>query len=139
MVNWKIIPDNGIWPPAEGDINEEEIYTRKQVDPIGQAYKGYVNGIRSNSNTGCINLAHVEDVEEPANVEYEISSYGPSSIWLNDKLISKNLFPAKATLGQGIRLSLDLEEGRHIFSVRTCPDKRQNGFYFLERNRSLLN
>ena len=139
IVNWKIIPDNGIWPPAEGDINEEEIYTRKQVDPIGQAYKGYVNGIRSNSNTGCINLAHVEDVEEPANVEYEISSYGPSSIWLNDKLISKNLFPAKATLGQGIRLSLDLEEGRHIFSVRTCPDKRQNGFYFLERNRSLLN
>ena len=139
MVNWKIIPDNGIWPPEEGDINEKEINNRKQVDPTKQAYKGYVTGIRSNSTTGCINLAHVEEVTEPVNVEYEISSYGQSSIWLNDKLISKNLFSANATLGQGIRLSLDLEEGRHIFSVRTCPDKRQNGFYFLERNRSPLN
>ncbi len=26
MVNWKIIPDNGKWPPEEGDINEKEIY-----------------------------------------------------------------------------------------------------------------
>jgi hypothetical protein len=139
MVNWKIIPDNVKWPPEEGDINEKERYYPKQVGLIGQAYEGYVNGAYSNSNTGCINLAHVEEVEEPVNMEYEVSSYGQSSIWLNDKLIIKNLFPAKATLGQGDRLSLDLQKGRHIFSVRTCSYKRQNGFYFLERSRSLLN
>ncbi|CAB1059580.1 hypothetical protein D1BOALGB6SA_4342 [Olavius sp. associated proteobacterium Delta 1] len=139
MVNWQIIPDNGKWPPEEGDINKKEIYFPQQVDPIGQGYERYVNATRSDSNTGCINLARVEEVEEPVNVEYEISSYGPSSIWHNEKLIIKNLFPAKATLGQGVRLSLELESGRHIFSIRTCPDKRQNGFYFLERSRSLLN
>jgi hypothetical protein len=139
MVIWQFIPDNGKWPPDEGDINKKEIYNRKQVYPTKQAYERYVNATRSNSNTGCINLARVEKVEEPVNVEYEISSYGPSSFWHNEKLIIKNLLPAKATLGQGVRLSLDLEEGRHIFSIRTCPDKRQNGFYFLERSRSLLN
>jgi hypothetical protein len=139
IVNWKIIPDNGKWPPEEDDLIEKEIYYPKQADPIGQAYEAYVNGTGSNSNTGCIYLAHVEEVAEPVNLEYEISSYGQSSIWHNDKLISKNLFPAKAALGQGVRLSLDLKEGRHIFSVRTCPHERQNGFYFLERSRSLLN
>ena len=139
MVNWKIIPDNGKWPPDEGDINEMEKHYPEQKDSIGQDYEGYVNGGRSNSNTGCINLAHIEDVNEPVNLEYEISSYGPSSVWLNHKLLIKNLFPGKARLGQGVRLSLELEKGRHIFSVQTCPYKRQNGFYFLERSRSRLN
>jgi hypothetical protein len=104
-----------------------------------QAYKGYVNEKTNDSTNRCVNWAHIEEVRESANVEYEISSYGGSSFWLDDKLILSNLLPAKATLGQGVRFSLDLEKGQHIFSLRTCPYEGENGFYLLERDRSRTN
>lgn len=137
IVDWKIIPTDGKWPPPASGLNANKIYGRMQTDTLGKTYEGYVDGSRSNSNTECINLAHAKVVEESVIMEYEVSSFGQSSIWLNDQLITKTLFPAEAELGKGIRLSLELQEGRHIFSVRTCPYKNQSGFYFLERSRSL--
>ena len=138
-LDWETFPDNGDWPAKIEDFRDNKTYYQKAADSIDQAYNGYVNGKTNNTTNRCVNWAHIEKVRESANVEYEISSYGGFSFWLDDKLILSNLLPAKATLGQGVRFGLELEKGQHIFSVRTCPYEGENGFYLLERVRSGTN
>jgi hypothetical protein len=78
-------------------------------------------------------MAHVETIQEPVRVEYELAAYGGFSFRLNNNLVLSNATPGKATLGQGVRFRLDLEAGQHTFRVRTCSHEGRNGFYLLER------
>jgi hypothetical protein len=137
VFDWKIVKDAAKWPPTAKDFNIEVENSIKAEEPIDQAHKGYIDGKRINGNTSCLNWAYVENVEKPIKLDYEISAYGGFRFWLNDKPILSNFSTAQAVLGQGVRLHLELMPGRHIFSVRTCPFGEENGFYMLERARSL--
>jgi hypothetical protein len=135
-LNWKIFPDNGKWPPQLEDFIKNGTSFLKPANSLDGNYLGYMNGKTHNSTDKCVNWSHVKQVKESVQVEYEISSYGGFSFWFDNDLILSNYFPAKAELGQGIRFDLELEKGRHIFSVVTCPYEEENGFYLLERSRS---
>jgi len=136
IFDWKILSDSTNWPPAVKDLEIDAAKNPKFEEPADQAYKGYIDGRSNNWSNGCLNWAHIENVEKPAKVEYEISSYGGFRFWLNAKPILSNFSAAQAILGQGVRLDLELKPGQHIFSVRTCPHGGKNGFYMLERSRS---
>lgn len=138
VLDWEVFPNKIKWPPEISAFKNAE-YDPNVTNPIEKAYEGYVNGKPDSSANECVHLSHIEEVKESMHVEYELSSYGGSSFWLDDKLILSNFLPAKATLGQGTRFGVDLEKGQHIFSVRTCPHEGQNGFYLVERKRSAAN
>jgi len=137
VLDWKILSDNENWPPAAMDFETDAASNPKVEDSTVQAYKGYLDGRSSNSRNKCLNWVHVEYVEEAAKVVYEISSYGGFRFWLNGNPVLSNFSSAQAALGQGIRLDLELMPGRHIFSMQTFPHLGENGFYMLERSRSL--
>jgi len=138
-IDWEIFPENQRWPPKIEDFKNNEEYDSKPADSIDKAREGYVNGKTNNSTNKCLNWALIKKVIESTSVEFELSSYGSFSFWLDDKLILSNFLPANATLGQGVRFGLDLEKGQHIFSVRTCPYEGENGFYLIERSRFPVN
>lgn len=137
IFDWKRLSDNANWPAAVKDLKIDAVNNPKFEDPADQAYKGYIDGGINDSSNRCLNWAHIENVEKPARVVYEISSYGGFRFWLNAKPILSNFSAAQAVLGQGVRLDLELMPGQHIFSVRTCPGGGENGFYMLERSHSL--
>jgi hypothetical protein len=137
--DWKVIPNEGKWPLDVNDIVVRGKNYPKLSDPVGIAYEGYIDGLRTHPAESCMNFVHIEEVAEPTVIEYELSAYGQSRFWHNGELLVTNLHPTQATLGQGVRFNVRLEKGLHTFSVQTCAYQGHIGFYFLERNRSPLN
>ena len=96
---WKIVPNSTKWPPSVKDIKIDTEEELRVEDSIGQAYKGYMNGQKDHSINSCVNWVHIENVNETVTVEYEISSYGGFSFWLDGKPILANFSPVQAILG----------------------------------------
>jgi hypothetical protein len=107
------------------------------VDPRGRELEGYVDARRISQGRGCVGLAHEETAEAPARIDYELAPSGPSTLWLDGRLLVTAAGEAGAVLGRGTLLPVELTAGPHRLTVLTCPDStNRSGFYLVERKRA---
>jgi hypothetical protein len=135
VMDWKTVPKGESWPPQYEDLVEDAGFSPGLSESKDTFQSGYVTGNSDLEAAECVNRIHTRMVNTPAKLDYEISSYGGYSFWLNNKLVITHPAPGRAVLGWGARVTLELEEGSHVFSIRTCPHEGRNGFYFLQRGR----
>jgi hypothetical protein len=101
--------------------------------------EGYVDARRMSRGRECAGLVHEEETAAPARIDYELAASGPSTLWLDGRLLVATREDAGAVLGRGIALPVDLTSGPHRITVLTCPESgpaARSGFYLVERRRA---
>ncbi len=64
---------------------------------------------------------------------YELAPYGPSKLWLDDRLLLSIDESPAGILGKGVKVPLALAPGEHRITLLTCPGAgNRSGFYLLE-------
>jgi hypothetical protein len=136
VLDWKVVPSGSPLPPsADSALASWPEYPHPN-DPRERAEEGYVDARRVAQGQECVGLAHEESVTTPARVDYELSSSGPTTLWLDGRLLASTGGGAGAVLGRGAMLPVDLTAGSHRFTVLTCPESAadgRSGFYLLAR------
>ena len=136
ITDWKTLPTGESWPPQYEDLIEHAGFNPSLLESNDTTHSGYVTGNIDLEDAQCVNRIHTKMVNTPVKLVYEISSYGGYSFWLDNKLIISHPMPGRAVLGRGARVTLELEKGPHMLSIRTCQHDGRNGFYFLRRGQS---
>jgi hypothetical protein len=136
ITDWEMVADSEGRPPRNETSDLNRVGAAGRGDKKNSVYDGYVSIRDRKGSNSCVDMAHVETIQEPVRVEYELAAYGGFSFRLNNNLVLSNAMPGKATLGEGVRFRLDLEAGQHTFRVRTCSHEGRIGFYLLERKRA---
>ena len=128
-------------PPAPYEFTELWPDYPRLADERARSLEGYVDARRlTGGQARCAGLVHEEEVGRPERVVYELAPSGPSSLWLDGRLLASTAGSLGAVLGRGIRVEADLGPGRHRIAVSTCPEDgpaARSGFYLLERRRIL--
>ena len=136
ITDWQMVLNSGGRAPKSEPVDFNRVGATGGTYSQDRVYDGYVKIENRDGSGNCVDMAHVETVQESVRVEYELAAYGGFSFRLNNHLVLSNAVPGKATLGEGVRFQLDLDAGHHTFGVRTCSFEGQIGFFLLERNRS---
>jgi hypothetical protein len=139
VLDWKAVPPaSSMPPPASAAVAAWPDYPRL-ADPRGRELEGYVDARRVSPRGGCVGLAREEGVVvAAARIEYELAPSGPTTLWLDGRLLAAVGGEPGAVLGRGIVLPVELAPGTHRLAVLTCPDSTpaaRAGFYLLERKR----
>ncbi|HSG38662.1 MAG TPA: hypothetical protein VLE27_03395, partial [Thermoanaerobaculia bacterium] len=90
---------------------------------------------------GCLALVHEEETASSVRIDYELAPSGPTTLWLDGRLLTSASGDGGAVLGHGIVTPVDLTPGLHRITVLTCPEsgrEGRSGFYLLERRRTAL-
>lgn len=136
VLDWKVIPASSSLPPSGASLFWPD-YPRL-TDPRARAVEGYVDARRVARVGDCVALVHEREAAVGVHLDYELAPSGPSTLWLDDRLLVSTAADSGAVLGKGIVLPMDLTPGRHRITVLTCaesgPDAR-SGFYLVERRR----
>jgi len=128
---------NGVFQirPAAGFVLDWNGYPRL-TDPAARAVEGYVDARRITQGRDCATLVHEEETKSAARIDYELAPSGPTTLWLDDRLLASTAGEPGAVLGKGILLPMELATGVHRITVRTCPARDgRSGFYLVERGR----
>lgn len=139
VLDWKVVPGNTALPPGEAPAAWPD-YPRL-TDPRQRAVEGYVDAGRLTQGRGCLALVHEEEAASPVRIDYELAPSGPTTLWLDDRLLTSAAGDGGAVLGQGINVPVDLAPGRHRITVLTCPESGpggRTGFYLVERRRTAV-
>ncbi len=133
VLDWRIVP-GGRLPPNPADIPRFAPYPRAE-SPEVRAVEGYVDAAPLIYEPGdCLALVHPFTVAEATIRTYELAPYGPSKLWLDDRLLLAVDETPAAVLGRGATLPLELDPGEHRITVLTCPaEEDRSGFYLLAR------
>jgi hypothetical protein len=139
VLDWKVVPSSSpLPPPADAAPALWPDYPRL-ADPAARATEGYVDARRVVQGRDCVGLVHEETAAAAARVDYELAPSGPSTLWLDGRLLAATAGEPGAVLGRGIVLPVDLTPGPHRIAVLTCPESAPGsraGFYLLERKRT---
>jgi hypothetical protein len=126
---------NGVFQihPAAGFVLDWQGYPRL-ADPAARAVEGYVDARRISPGGDCATLVHDEEAKAATRTDYELAPSGPTTLWLDGRLLAIVAGEPGAVLGKGILLPVDLAPGAHRITVRTCPARDgRAGFYLLAR------
>ncbi|HEY4588073.1 MAG TPA: hypothetical protein VII86_02555, partial [Thermoanaerobaculia bacterium] len=138
VLDWKVVPPaSPLPPPADAAVASWPGYPRL-ADPRGRELEGYVDARRVSQGRECVGLVHEEAAGAPVRIEYELAPSGPSTLWLDGRLLASEMGEPGAVLGRGIVLPVELTAGTHRLAVLTCPDTTpaaRAGFYLVERKR----
>jgi hypothetical protein len=139
VLDWKVVPSSSpLPPPADAGPASWPDYPRL-ADPAARAVEGYVDARRVAQGRDCVGLVHEEAPAAPVRIDYELSPSGPSTFWLDGRLLVSTAGEPGAVLGRGIVLPVDLAPGAHRITVLTCPESAPGsraGFYLVERKRT---
>ncbi len=132
VLDWRIVP-GGRLPPAAGALAGFAAYPRAEGEQ--RAVEAYVDAAKRVDDPGdCLALVHPLTVDQAIVRSYELSPYGPSKLWLDDRLLLALDESPSAVLGRGVKIPLVLEPGEHRITVLTCPGAgNRSGFYLLQR------
>jgi hypothetical protein len=100
------------------------------------ALEGYVDGRRFDSSQDCIDFEHRFEVETERVMGFEFAPYGPSSLWLDNRLLAQIHTDLGAILGQGMFIAPTVTPGEHLLKVSTCRARSlvdHLGFYLVRR------
>lgn len=139
VLDWRVAPLSSPMPPSPQAFTELWPGYPRLKDEEARALEGYVDASRlTRGQRRCVGLVHEQEVEAPVRVVYELAPSGPTSLWLDGRLLASTAGSLGAVLGRGIQIQADLEPGRHRIAVSTCPEEgtaARSGFYLLERRR----
>ncbi len=136
VLDWKVVPANPSLPLAEPVFGPD--YPRL-TDPRARGAEGYVDARRVARGRGCAALVYERESDTGVRIDYELAPSGPSTLWLDDRLLISTAADSGAVLGRGIVLPMDLTPGHHRITVLTCPEsgpEARSGFYLVERRRT---
>jgi len=136
VLDWKAVPAATPLPPPREETSAFWPDYPRLTDGKARAIEGYVDARRLSQGKNCLALVHDEEIREPRRTAYELAPSGPSTLWLDDRLLASTAGDSAAVLGRGITLPVELEPGYHRITVRTCPESgpaARSGFYLLER------
>ncbi|HVR95115.1 MAG TPA: hypothetical protein VMW27_00770 [Thermoanaerobaculia bacterium] len=140
VMDWKAAPPSSLMPPAPYELTELWPAYPRLKDERARSLEGYIDARRlTGGQARCAGLVHEVEVENPARAVYELAPSGPSTLWLDGRLLASTSGSLGAVLGRGIRVEADLGPGRHRIAVSTCPEDSpaaRSGFYLLERRRA---
>lgn len=136
VLDWRVVPKGSRLPPAEAEIVDLAPWPRAAEDEL-RAVEGYIDATRFAANPAdCVAFVHRRSVAEPSVGVYEIASWGPTRLWVDDDLALSVGGTPRAILGAGVTFPLDLAPGDHRITVLTCPGRdgeERSGFYLLRR------
>jgi hypothetical protein len=139
VLDWRVAPPSSPMPPPPEAFAELWPGYPRLRDERARALEGYVDARRlTRGQRRCVGLVHEQEVETPARVVYELAPSGPTSLWLDGRLLASTAGSLGAILGRGLQVQADLAPGRHRLTVSTCPEQgpeARSGFYLLERQR----
>lgn len=134
-VDWHLVPagaeafdpgaDVAAWPPSP-----------RAADPRVRALEGYVDAARARPEAPCVGFVRQVDLGAPALIEAAVAPYGPTSLWLDGRLLLAVADELAAVPRRGVRLPLPLAPGRHRVMVYTCEGSvaQRKGFYWREES-----
>ena len=136
VLDWQVLPPQSDLPPSpELHLDPRHSYPRAAHADL----EGYVDLRRLGPLRGCVAFAHDLQPDGETTLRFELAPYGPTVLWLDQRLVASVAGELGAVLGQGIELPIELPEGlepgRHRLTVLTCPNtaRNQGGFYLLRR------
>jgi hypothetical protein len=102
-------------------------------EPSSEAIEGFVDQSRVGPPTACRVFARTFQVESPRQARWELSAWGPSSLWLDGRQVVHALAGSQAVLGEGVLVELPLSASEHLMAVESCPRDGVGGFYLVAR------
>ena len=126
---------NGVFQirPATSFVLDWQGYPRL-ADPAAHAVEGYVDARRVSQGKDCATLVHDEPAAAAGIVDYELAPSGPTTLWLDGRLLASVAGEPGAVLGRGLVLPMELTPGPHQITVKTCPARDgRSGFYLVDR------
>ena len=136
VLDWRLAPHFDEHPPDYETVMEKAMSYPRFTDGRAKQLEAYIDGRRLSKTLNRFNFVHIKEVEQPATVTYELAAYGPATFWHNNEKIIEVRSPQKARLGNGVVFTLELDRGRHMFTVQTQSYESQAGFYLVERSQS---
>jgi hypothetical protein len=139
VLDWKVVPSSSPLPPPADAVPASWPDYPRLADPAARATEGYVDARRVAQGRDCVGLVHEETAAAAVRIDYELAPSGPSTLWLDGRLLAATAGEPGAVLGRGIVLPVDLTPGPHRIAVLTCPEstpESRAGFYLLERKRT---
>ena len=134
VLDWRVGPPGVDQPPPLDQLSDLPSHPRA-ADAL-RSLEGYVD-TRSDAGVddGCRLLVHPFEVSTPELRLYELAPYGPTRLWLDDRLVVSTGGTPGAVLGLGLAIPLALTPGHHRLTVSTCPGASASyaGFYLLRR------
>lgn len=130
VLDWSRVPESLPLPPPVGSADDDWPSYPWHPEARGAAVEGFVDGRRLRLRNGCIALSRRE--EGPGLLHFELAPWGPTRLWLDERLVVETGTSLEAVLGRGLIQTLPLAPGRHRLTVWTCQDAPGSplGFYF---------
>lgn len=123
--NWVVLPPSVPLPPDIETIQN----LGQQVNPEMTGYVAHEFGKKDGHGIFC-SIMNTDVYEEHI---FELASYGPVALWLDQNRIVSLNTGLKAELGKGLRFPLKLSPGKHVLTVKTRQYQGQTGFYLIRR------
>lgn len=131
VLSWYEVPAGSQLPPSpDGALSPHP----RPDDPALRALEGYVD--LGTGGEECQALVHRFSVDSAEQRLYELAPWGPTRLWLDDRLVLAQEDTPRAVLGFGTAFPLELSAGEHQITVLTCPGRdttARRGFYLLRR------
>lgn len=137
VLDWRVVPPGVALPvAADAQISSWPAYPRASSE-LGRRLEGFVDAARLPAPARCQAFVQQLAVAQPIRPVFELAPWGPTRLWLDDRLLVSQFGESAAILGRGPRVVLDLAPGAHQLTVETCAvDARaRQGFYLLARAR----
>jgi hypothetical protein len=134
VLDWRIAPE-GVRPfAADARPDEWPVYSPRP-GARGRQLEAYVDAEREAPDAGCLGFVRELVTPEAARLDVDLAPYGPSSVWLDGRLVVEVRDDLGALLQRGVRLPLELGPGLHRLAVFTCEGAAadEKGFFWRER------
>ncbi|MEM7584805.1 MAG: hypothetical protein AAF560_15545, partial [Acidobacteriota bacterium] len=135
VLDWHVVPAGNRLPLAN-DVSLGELapYPRPE-DPGLRAIEAFVDANRLPApESSCVGLVtalpRVDDVTSPV---YQLTPYGSTRVWLDQKPLLAVDQASAAVLGQGITFPIQHNGEPQRLTVLTCPGPQQRTGFFLQR------
>ncbi len=135
VLDWRVVPPETPLPvTADAPIASWSFYPRASSE-LERRLEGFVDASRLPSPAPCQAFVQQLAVARPIRPVFELAPWGPTRLWLDDRLLVSQGGESAAILGRGPRVELDLAPGTHRLTVETCAANAQSrqGFYLLAR------
>ena len=132
VLSWHVVPEGAEAFDAGLRVADWPPYPRSG-NPRTRMLEAYVDARRTSPEEPCPRFVREIAIPEPVEVEVDVAPSGPTSVWLDGRLVVAVPEGSGAVLGRSIRLPIPLSAGRHRWLVVTCEGpERSKGFYWRE-------
>jgi hypothetical protein len=132
LLDWRVVPPGARLPPSPEGSTAWPLLRRQEQGEL-RALEAYVDASQETpAERRCTAFSHLVEVVAEQNVLYELAPYGPTRLWLDDRLAVAVEGTLEARLGRGLKVPAQWAPGKHVITVLTCRGQDASpeiGFY----------